>query len=123
MIEKTFPIMPSEKSEPHPMRIPWDVAELAYSRYAGRFGVSQSLERLAERGGFHSCEMDEFVPDWRERCSTINKLKAEIAQTRLATLEEVKDHILRTATGRPMEWWKVTDILAWLDHQIAEGKG
>lgn len=50
----------------YPPRIPWHVAELAYSVYAARWGGSQSLERLAERGGFHPGEMDEFLPNWRE---------------------------------------------------------
>jgi len=32
--------------------IPWWLAEEAYRHYAKLFGNSQSLERLAERGGF-----------------------------------------------------------------------
>jgi hypothetical protein len=32
--------------------IPWWLAEEAYRHYSKRFGVSQSLERIAERGGF-----------------------------------------------------------------------
>lgn len=35
-----------------PSTIPWWLAEEAYKHYAGRFGSSQSLQRLAERGGF-----------------------------------------------------------------------
>jgi len=32
--------------------IPWWLAEEAYAYYSKRFGTSQTLERLAERGGF-----------------------------------------------------------------------
>lgn len=40
------------------LMIPWVVAEIAYIKYARRYGRSQSLERLAERGGFGR---DEFL--------------------------------------------------------------
>lgn len=42
---------------------PWWIAELAYIAY----GSHQTLERVAERGGFGNGEMDRFCPDWRER--------------------------------------------------------
>lgn len=77
-IEARFPIMTSQDAKPHPMSVPWSIAELAYSVYAERYGASQSLERLAERGGFGACEMDMFLPDWRERCSEIQALAAEV---------------------------------------------
>lgn len=35
-----------------PSTIPWWLAEIAYKYYSERFGTTQSLERLAERGGF-----------------------------------------------------------------------
>ena len=66
-----FPIIPDLRQDspvaPHPMKVPWSVAELAYSVYVRRGGGDQSLERLAERGGFGASEMDMFLPDWRER--------------------------------------------------------
>ena len=37
--------------------IPWWLAEEAYQRYAYLFGDGQSLERLAERGGFGRSEL------------------------------------------------------------------
>lgn len=49
-----------------PGTVPWGVAELAYAAYVARFGRSQSLERLAERGGFGHGEMDLFAPGWRD---------------------------------------------------------
>lgn len=38
--------------------VPWWLAEIAYKQYAKLFGTRQSLERLAERGGFGR---EEFV--------------------------------------------------------------
>ena len=32
--------------------IPWWLAEIAYEYYASRYGTQQTLEGLAERGGF-----------------------------------------------------------------------
>ena len=76
---KYFPIQAEYGARPHPMQVPWDVAELAYSVYAGLYGKGgQSLERLAERGGFGPSEMDAFLPDWRERCDRIAALESAI---------------------------------------------
>ena len=36
----------------------WELAELAYSAYSSAHGTDQSLERLAQRGGFG---IDEFA--------------------------------------------------------------
>lgn len=35
-----------------PSYIPWWLAEEAYEYYSNQYGTGQSLERLAERGGF-----------------------------------------------------------------------
>jgi DNA repair ATPase RecN len=88
---KMFPILRTygrnaEGIKPHPVRIPWSVAELAYSGYSAQHGTSQTLERLAERGGFGASEMDEYVPDWRERCNEITMLQSQL-QTLTARLE------------------------------------
>jgi len=64
-----FPIMTEiAKRDPvaPPMSIPWNIAELAYSVYSSRYGTSQTLQRLAERGGFGAGEMDTLLPGWRE---------------------------------------------------------
>lgn len=37
---------------PQKSTIPWWLAEIAYVEYSRRYGCSQSLERIAERGGF-----------------------------------------------------------------------
>lgn len=41
------PVKPYQRCE-----IPWWLAEKAYETYSKKFGTSQSLDRLAERGGF-----------------------------------------------------------------------
>lgn len=74
---KLFPIQTERGAKPHPLWIPWPVAELAYSVYAADFGTSQSLARLAERGGFGPSEMDKLLPDWRARCELITSLEKE----------------------------------------------
>jgi hypothetical protein len=47
-----------------PLMIPWALAEEAYAAYARRHGRSQSIERVAERGGFSPEEMDRLRPGW-----------------------------------------------------------
>jgi len=42
------------------MTVPWSEAEIAYRTYSKLFGTSQSLERLAERGGFDIWEYAEL---------------------------------------------------------------
>jgi len=41
--------------------IPWWLAEEAYAYYSARYGTQQSLERLAERGGFGREELLRFL--------------------------------------------------------------
>lgn len=90
--ERMFPILTQRGAAAHPLKIPWSVAELAYSVYAGKFGKFQSLERLAERGGFGPDEMDEFVPDWRERCSELSALQAKLDEAKLKLGDRVDRH-------------------------------
>jgi hypothetical protein len=40
------------RNDYRPSQIPWWLAEEAYKVYSRREGAGQSLERLAERGGF-----------------------------------------------------------------------
>lgn len=37
--------------------VPWWLAEIAYKQYAKLYGKQQTLERLAERGGFGRAEL------------------------------------------------------------------
>lgn len=51
-----------------PCVIPWWLAEEVYKIYAKKFGTGQSLERLAERGGFTREEMLYYLSeceDWK----------------------------------------------------------
>lgn len=75
MINRMFPIQQQDGAAPHPLLIPWNIAELAYSVYSARFGNGQSLERLADRGGFGPGEMDMFLPGWRDKCSVQVELR------------------------------------------------
>lgn len=77
--EKMFPLQVSRSKgvAPGPLQIPWSVAEVAYGAYARLYGRGQTLERLAERGGFGWCEMDQLHPKWREEVSEIQKLRKE----------------------------------------------
>lgn len=79
---RTFPIQANAferpRPAPHPLSIPWSVAELAYSEYAKRHGSDQSLERLAQRGGFGAGEMDTLLPGWREMVSEAAALRKRV---------------------------------------------
>ncbi len=77
---KMFPLQSSySKTTPHPTMIPWAVADKAYAVYRGRYGAQQTLERLAERGGFSAGEMDDFYPGWREEVALVTELRAKLA--------------------------------------------
>lgn len=78
MSERLFPIQSERGAKPHPLQIPWGIAELAYSVYSARYGRSQSLECLGQRGGFGPGEMDMFLPDWRERCEKRLELRVVV---------------------------------------------
>lgn len=81
--ERMFPIQTERGAKPHPVRIPWSIAERAYSVYAARYGGGQSLERLAERGGFGPSEMDMFLPGWRDEVSEVARLRADLAAAKM----------------------------------------
>ena len=70
MTDRRFPIQGEGSSPRRPGyeprgSVPWPVAERAYTAYAERYGRSQSIERMAARGGFGHREMDKFAPGWR----------------------------------------------------------
>lgn len=61
---RPFPIQGGWDEETHrlyPSAIPWWLAEIAYEFYGETFGTSQSLEELAERGGFGREELVLFI--------------------------------------------------------------
>ena len=112
--DRMFPVQKSRRyGKPHPTSIPWSVAELAYSQYHH----DQSLERLAERGGFGPGEMDMYCPDWIERCDRITKLEATNAELEaqlteaLAKIEKVRAlNDGRFLRGTP-HWLEIREIL------------
>lgn len=56
---KPFPIQADEK---YPRcTVPWWLVEIAYEYYSKQYGTSQSLERLAERGGFGGIELIHLI--------------------------------------------------------------
>ncbi len=78
--DRLFPIMAQDRkaATPAPSSVPWEIAERAYSVYSARYGTSQSLKRLAERGGFHPGEMDDLLPGWRDEVNVFAQLRAEL---------------------------------------------
>ncbi len=69
--ERRFPIAGDPHGRigirPETTHIPWWLAELAYQDYSKRFGTRQSLERLAERGGFSRWELISHLSGDDER--------------------------------------------------------
>ena len=98
MDTRTFPIQSDYRdTKAHPTTIPWEVADKAYAVYRGRYGSQQTLERLAERGGFSGGEMDEFYPGWRDEVSGIAVRDARIAalEAQVKALTEERDQACR----------------------------
>ena len=50
--ERRFPIQALDLMARHRIAVKWKYAEEAYKEYSAKFGAAQTLERLAERGGF-----------------------------------------------------------------------
>lgn len=68
MTEKRFPLQiardtPTHFTYPEFRTCSWALAELAFKGYAARYGKSQSLERIAERGGFSPAEMIRYLDE------------------------------------------------------------
>lgn len=59
--------------------IPWDMHLRAYDAYRKRYGPQKSLIDLEGRncrGGFHTDELDEFIPGWREELAVVTQLRS-----------------------------------------------
>ncbi|MCY1080303.1 hypothetical protein [Archangium lansingense] len=65
------------------------MADKAWAGYSARYGRGQSVEQLAQRGGFGWCEMDTFFPGWREATDEWRKLREDLAEAR-ATIERLR---------------------------------
>ena len=60
---KPFPIQGTLRSRGglKPSVIPWWLAQIAHAEYVRRYGGQQSLERMAERGGFGRQELLDLL--------------------------------------------------------------
>ena len=65
------------------LTISWEAAEVAYKNYARFFGSSQSLERLAERGGFGLAEFSLLCRGDNPFSNRIDNRTANIIQEAL----------------------------------------
>lgn len=78
----------TEKRAPvqgYPGGIPWAIHLEAYEVYCKRWGAQPALIDLEGRncrGGFSTGELDDFIPDWRDRVAEFGLMKAELAQLR-----------------------------------------
>ena len=66
---RPFPIQ-GEGHHIAPCTVPWWLAQEAYAYYSSRFGREQSLERIAERGGFGREELVAFLRRELPRCAS-----------------------------------------------------
>jgi hypothetical protein len=98
---RMFPLQTSRDAPPGPRQIPWSVAEIAYGEYSRRYGSSQTLERLAERGGFGWCEMDTFHPAWRNEVSELSSLRTELEQAQRRVMELTPKRIVGDGSHIP----------------------
>lgn len=92
----SFPLqMDSDnRVKPGPLSVPWPVAEKAWAAYHQRWNSDQSVERLAERGGFGWSEMDTYFPGWREATDEWVRLRAQNA-----TLEKERAEVMHALTS------------------------
>jgi hypothetical protein len=73
--------------------IPWSLHLEAYDAYRKKYGRQDALIDLEGRncrGGFGMCELDVFIPGWRDRVSEITQLKSEIVKLRAAATQKPK---------------------------------
>lgn len=86
----------------------WELAQKAYTTYADLFGTSQSLERLAERGGFGLEEFSCLYLGHDPRCKHSGKCVAEVEsqigyvdlQSQLEALKEENERLKSEAARR-----------------------
>lgn len=101
-----FPLQTSRNHLPGPKFIPWEVAEKAWARYDQLFNSRQSVERIAEQGGFSWGEMDQFYPKWREHTERIAKehtVDRELLR-RAAEVMRENANMLRALLNAHPEW-------------------
>lgn len=122
--ERWFPIQVERGAAAHPLRIPWSVAEKAYSVYAARF-PGQTAERLAERGGLTPSEMDILLPGWREECSELAALRLSVARLEKEAEEANKLAMLHLESADSMKaaWNAACEDISKLQAARDEARG
>ena len=86
-----FPLQTNRHVKPGPVSVPWAVADKAWAGYSARYGRDQSVERLAQRGGFCWGEMDTYFPGWREATDEWVKLRKELAAEQAARVQAARE--------------------------------
>jgi len=97
-VRREYPEFPlqvtrDQRTKPGPTSVPWAVAERAWAAYSQQYSRDQSVERLAERGGFSWGEMDMYLPGWREATDAWKQLESALSEAR-ASLECKKTEVL-----------------------------
>ena len=96
--ERQFPVMKDFGVEGQnrdcPKAISWFLAAEAHKVYERLNCARQSLDRIAERGGFYASELDVFVPDWESRT------RKEMAMTTEVFRGEFREIDLDSMRGR-----------------------
>lgn len=80
--------------------IPWEMHLRAYSAYVNRHGTQRALIEGNCRGGFHTEELDVFIPGWRNELSVILRRDKEIEALRA----EVAALVANPTSEEAIEW-------------------
>lgn len=70
--------------------IPWAMHLRAYDAYCKRYGKQQALIEGSCRGGFGVCELDEFIPGWREELDERSQLRKRVETLELRITEAIQ---------------------------------
>jgi len=65
----------------------WDVHLLAWEAYDKKWNFGKSAELVAESGGFRVNELDELLPDWRERDGRMTDTTTEPTRCRYCNMK------------------------------------
>lgn len=101
--------------------IPWSLHLEAYAVYSKKWAPQPAmidLEGRGCRGGFSTGELDEFIPDWRERISERTAMQAEIAAMKAEVellkgrLTSIGDLAHDTSTGPAVQdtYWEIRSM-------------
>jgi len=69
------------------LRVPWEAGEKAYAQYRAQCGDSQSIEKIARRGGFG---LKEFCLLYRAMPPTAYMHECDVSRTLAEALGQLK---------------------------------